>query len=166
MIIEYSGIQPTSDVMNLFDLGSPSLFEAGNGPGHCLVLTFPRIAIRPTALAVRSGPCSRTARLLSSCVFQGWDAKRQTWVVLDERRSVVELVPGAPTRVAHIDTDREFSKFRLLHTDRNMPWTAHFSLGAFDIHGKVRVLDETTTAPIEEADGFDGFDPWSVGDWE
>jgi hypothetical protein len=165
MAIGYSGRQPKSDPANMIDYRSPSLFESGNGPGQCIVIKFSRIFIRPTALAIRSGPLNRTTRHLTSYVFQGYNPITREWVMLDERHSLLEFLPGYPSRLSHIDTDSEFQTFRLLQTDTAVGLGTHFSINALELHGTIRVMDDHPE-PVGESVMTDEFDPWAMTEVE
>jgi hypothetical protein len=163
MTLQCAGRQPNSDPANILNARSPDIYESGNGAGQCLVITFHRIAVRPTALAIRSGPLNRTTRHLTSYVFQG-KMGNHDWVVLDERHSMLEYLPGYPSRISHIDTDMEFNQFRLLQSDHVVSLATHFSINALEIHGMVRVLQESPPEP--EVALSDEFEPWAVTDYE
>jgi hypothetical protein len=139
--IGYSGIQPKSDIANLLNCHTTDVYESGNGPGQCISITFRSIRVRPLAFAVRSGPLTLTRWPLTSYVLHGWDPLRRIWVVLYERRSVLEFPTWTASQIAYIDTNMEFSEFRLIETEQPRPGT-HFSIQAMEIHGNVREMDE------------------------
>jgi hypothetical protein len=62
------------------------------------------------------------------------DVRRPKSVVIDER---LAMSPFLMLRIVHIDTDAEFSKFRLTNTDKRFPITAHFASHACEIDGDV-----------------------------
>jgi hypothetical protein len=163
LTLQCAGRQPNSDPASILDAHSPDLYESGNGSGQCVVLNFHRIAIRPTALAIRSGPLNRTTRHLTSYVFQG-RMDGGDWTVLDERHSMLEYLPGYPSRLSHIDTNSEFNQFRLLQTDRSASPATHFSINALEIHGRIRM---TKPADLPEPAFVipDDFDPWGIPDY-
>jgi hypothetical protein len=134
--IAYSAIQPNSDPGNLLDYQSPQCFEAGNDRGHCILLTFRRIAIRPTGIAVRFGPPA--SRPPWAYLLEGWHAGHQQWVVITEH-GLCTRAPGS-FFVDAVDTELEFSRFRFTHLD-GTPMT-HFTLSGFEIHGRIRVVDQ------------------------
>jgi hypothetical protein len=163
--MEYAGRQPNSDPPNIVDVHSPALYEFGNEPWQCLVITFHRISIRPTALAIQSGPLTRKTRRLTSYVFQRFDTGRGGWVLLDERHSVLEFLPGYAFRLSHIDTNMVFSVFRLLQTDSAVAPGTHCSINALELHGTIRVREEAA-APVRGVAPPEEFDPWAVPDFE
>jgi hypothetical protein len=162
LLIEYRAIQPGSDPAFILDYRNPRAYQSGTGPGQCLVLTFRRIRIRPTAYAIKSGPLSRTTRHIASYVFQGWDAAAAEWVVLDERQNLLEYLTGFTARLSHLDTAMYFSKFRLLQTDQTPPPGTHFGVSALEIHGQIDVPSARQAEPDREAE----FDPWTFRDSE
>jgi hypothetical protein len=159
LLIEYSDMQPNSDPANLLDYQSPLCFEAGNGPGHCIVLTFRRIAIRPTALALGFGPPSPTCRPPSSYIFEGWHSAWQKWVILAERIGF-DGMRSADFSVDAIDTEFEFSKFRFTHTDGSP--ASHFGLSALEICGRIRVIEFQVPVFKSAKQADDGLNPWTI----
>jgi hypothetical protein len=162
ILVEFRGIQPGSDPAFLLNAPSDAAYESGDGPGQCLVFTFHRIRIRPTAYAIRTGPVNRTTRNLMSYVFQGWGPCG--WEIIDERQNLIVL-PGFAVRLAHVDTGKEFGKFRLLPTEQPAQGT-HFAIAGFEIHGAVRVIDgRVRDQPVAKAPDAE-FDPWAFRDAE
>jgi hypothetical protein len=137
--LQYSGIQPNSDIANILNYQTPNSYESGNLPGQCLTISFRRIRVRPAAFLFRCGPLTAASRHLTSYVLHGWEPSRRIWVVLAERRGFIES--GIGVGLVYIDTDLEFSEFRLLQTDQTVPGT-HFSIQAIEIHGRVRLMDK------------------------
>jgi hypothetical protein len=92
---------PSSNMINR-SLGSDIEIDS-NCAGHCIVLTFRRIAVPPTAFAILFGRISFTSRAPWPCVFESWHAGWQKWVVLAERTIPMEEL--STYRVVHIDTE-------------------------------------------------------------
>jgi hypothetical protein len=66
-------------------------------------------------------------------------------------------------RANSIDTGKEFSKLRFLHTDSNFPPMGHFALKGSEIHGNIRVLDEFPIPEIPCASyEHEEFDLWKI----
>jgi hypothetical protein len=144
--IAYAGIQPNSDPANILDPSNFSCYESESGIDQCVVITFHRIQVRPTALVLRSAPSSAQSmpRFLKAFVFQGWDDSRQRWVTLTENLSFCNWHPSSKPMAAscfcNVDTCMELSKFRILQTERNQNAATPFSLSALEIHGSVRLV--------------------------
>jgi hypothetical protein len=164
LLIEYRAIQPGSDAAAILDYKSQNMYETGVGPGQCLVLTFHRIAVRPTAYAIKSGPLTRTTRHISSYVVQGWDAAHSAWATINERQNLLEYLPGYTSRISYVDAGRAFSKFRLLQTDPTPAPGTHIAISAFEIHGTIvgPITEVERTCPAGEV----AFDPWAFSDAE
>jgi hypothetical protein len=165
-LISCRGIQPGSDPANILDSRTNAVYESGVGPGQCLMITFQRIQVRPTAYAIKTGPLNRTTRHLNAYVFQGWDRRRGDWVTIDERQSLLELLPGYTSRLSHVDTGGYFQKFRLLQTDPFPPPGTRFAICAFEIHGTIITPQEPRQMNDlpDESDVI--FDFWSLPETE
>jgi hypothetical protein len=163
--IEYRGLQPNSDPGFLLDHRTQQAYESGLGPGQCLVFTFHRIRLRPTAYAIKSGPLNRTTRHLTAYVLQGWDARRSRWDVIDERQMLLEYMPAYTAKLWHIDTSKDFQKFRLLQTDPAPPPGTHIAISAFEIHGSIAAVITNKTEQGGDARDCE-FDPWDFPDCE
>jgi hypothetical protein len=162
ILVEFRAIQLGSDPAFLLNGVSDAAYESGDGLGQCLVFTFHRIRIRPTAYAIRTGPVNRTTRNLMSYVFQGWGPRG--WEIIDERQNLI-MLPGFCASLAHVDTGKEFARFRLLPTEQPAQGT-HFAISGFEIHGTVRVVDSSIRKE-SVAEAEDGeFDPWAFRDAE
>jgi len=163
-LIEYKGIQPNSDPAAILDFGSQSAYESATGAGQCLVFTFRNVEVRPTAYAIKAGPLNRTTRHMNAHVFQGWNADTLRWETIDERQNLLDLMPGYTSRLLHVDTDKFYRKFRLLHTDAAPPPGTHFAISGFEIHGEIIPPPGPEPAEPSEDDwnilGPDGFNPW------
>jgi hypothetical protein len=167
LLIEYTGIQGTSDPANLLNHNSPELFEGGNGCGHSIVITFHRLKVRPTGFVICFIPPALASRPPGAYIFEGWDAMKQKWVLLDERQRIGERPMKPFCRVNSIDTEKEFSKFRFVHTDTQFPPMSHFALKALEIHGSIRVIHECPVPEIQFGICEDQeFDPWKIDDME
>jgi hypothetical protein len=162
LLLEFRAVQPGSDPAFLLDAASDAAYESGDGPGQCLVFTFHRIRIRPTAYAIRTGQVNRTTRNLMSYVFQGLGPRG--WETIDERQNLVVL-PGFSVRLAHVDTGKEFARFRLVPTEQPLQGT-HFAISGFEIHGAVRVVESVNGAKITVEAEDEGFNPWAFRDAE
>lgn len=164
--IEYRGLQPNSDPGFLLDGRSQHVYESGPGPGQCLVFTFHRIHVRPTAYAIKSGPLNRTTRHLTAYVLQGWDPRLGRWDVIDERQMLLEYMPAYTAKLWHIDTSKAFQRFRLLQTDPAPPAGTHFAISAFEIHGSITAVLTRKSEIGGDAPGDIEFDPWALTDFE
>jgi hypothetical protein len=152
LTVEYSSRAPGSDPSAIFDAASSDVFESGAGPNACLAVTFHRIRVRPSALAVQSGRWTGKNAPVWCFVFQGWDPRARKWVVLNERRN--EFRPWINAKGYVIDTEFAFRKFRFLYTGAVSIGVSCFSLRAFEIHG--------TVFPDEKEAGWRGA---SAGPW-
>jgi hypothetical protein len=165
-LISYRGIHPGSDPANILDSRTTTVYESGIGPGQCLVITFHRIWVRPTAYAIKTGPLNRTTRHLNAYVFQAWDKRRGDWVTIDERQSLLELLPGYTSRLSHVDTAVYFQKFRLLQTYPLPPPGTRFAICAFEIHGAIIIQQEPKQMNDDAGERDSVFDPWSFPEIE
>lgn len=62
--------------------------------------------------------------------------------------------------VVYVDTEREFARFRITHTDPGVPRTAHIGLVGLEIHGRV-AADQEESQPVQCGPDAE-FDPWSI----
>jgi hypothetical protein len=151
----------------LLDFNSPDVFAFASGPAHAIVVSFLRIRVRPTALALAGVPPDRTSCFPSAYVFEGWNERRRKWVVLFERSQCSD---DGPNRLCHfdpIDTDLEFSMFRLSTTSVRIPQGVHLTIAALEIHGHVRVIDAGRQGSGEcDVMSQAEFDPWKIPDFE
>jgi hypothetical protein len=162
VLLEYSSVQPTSDIANLLNCCSPESYESRSGSGHCLMFTFHRIRVRPTAYALRYGDKRGAMRLMTSLIFQGWDADRRQWIVLDERHMDLER----PSRIVigNVDTAKVFQRFRIIDTTSEYIGPQWLVINAFEIHGTVIA---PKNGDWETGDSGDvEFDPWMVAERE
>jgi hypothetical protein len=161
MLLQCSGAQPQSDLASLLSPSSPDVFDAANGPYHCISITFHRIRIRPTALVLLSAAPMRLRRQLSGFVVHGFDWRRNRWIVIAEYR---DWMPVGSLRVVQIDTAKAFSKFTITSTDSSLNLGTHFALAALEIHGSVIEIDKK----VQECEtrDCDEFDPWMVNEAE
>jgi hypothetical protein len=162
ILLEYSSMQPTSDVAHLLNCQTPECYETGSGAGHSLTFTFHQIRVRPTAYVFRYGDKTSTQRLITSLIFQGWDSGRQQWTVLDERHMDLE----SPSRivVGSVDTAKDFHKFRIIDTSSGYFGARWLAINAFEIHGAVIAPGEEQLATGDDGDGE--FDPWKFAECE
>jgi hypothetical protein len=162
VLLEYSSMQPTSDVAHLLNCQTPESYETGSGAGHSLSFTFHRIRVRPTAYALRYGQTGVTQRIMTSLIFQGWDADRRQWTVLDER--YMDLENPSRIVVGTVDTAKEFQKFRIIDTSSNYIGMRWLAINAFEIHGTVRAPKDEQLSTAD--DGDVEFDPWKFAECE
>jgi hypothetical protein len=139
LLLEYSSIAPTSDPSHLLDATTSDCFLSGATGSDCVVFSFQRVSIRPTAVIVKCGRWTRMNPPHWSFVFQGWDLQRMEWVTLNERCQ--ELRPCVNWRGLTIDTECWFRKFRFLYTGMIVPGVPSFSIEALEIHGNVQNQD-------------------------
>jgi hypothetical protein len=163
IFLEYSSIAANSDPINILNPINDTCFNSGWTGHDCLVFTFQRIAILPTAFVISCGPWVKRSSPYWSFVFQGWNDRRHTWITLEERNH--ELRPYGRWKGFMIDIDRTFRKFRFLYTGTVMTGIPSFSISAFEIHGTVFPDDkEVVLETVEEfSDGVE-FSPWAIQD--
>jgi hypothetical protein len=163
--IECSEIQPNSDPTNIFSFDSPEILELGDGPGHCIVITFRRIAVRPSLLLLSFPKPDQITRPPKCYVFEGWNIRRKKWIILTERSEFSGCRFGVMLCVDRIDTEMEYSKFRLRHTDTNFSRTRHIGINGIEIHGHVNVIEPEISQCQEIGAAVKDFDPWAIHDW-
>jgi hypothetical protein len=138
----------------------PNDFRSGSSAFECLVFTFRRVSVRPTAYAFRTDGWALPMNPGWGYVFQGL-APNGRWVTLDER--VGEPRFGSRTTVNTVDTALAFRKFRLFTATVPVPGVPSMIISAFDIHGTVfldAALDVGGSITCAE------FDPWLIRECE
>jgi hypothetical protein len=137
LLVLYSSIAHGSDPCSLLDPTTNDCFASGSTGCDCVVFSFQRVSIRPTALVVKCGPWTRMNPPQWSFVLQGLDPQRRAWMTLTERCQ--ELRPWLRWRAFMIDTDRWLRQFRFLYTGVVVLGVPSFSIEAFEIHGDVQL---------------------------
>jgi hypothetical protein len=163
VLVQYSSIEPNSDVSSILNAATDDCFNSGSNVVDCLVFTFARVSVRPSAYMIRSGPWTRKHPAQWSFVFQGWDEAQSEWVTLNERCH--ELRPCMRWRGYLVDVDQAFRQFRFLYTGVVVPGVPSFSIAAFEIHGAVfpdRDDSSFAVPPEEVGETPDEFDPWQI----
>jgi hypothetical protein len=166
LLIQYTALQPNSDPICLFGGQPDAQFELGNGPAQCIVITFKRARICPTALVVDVQRGTQQSRPPTSYVFEGWDTRSDRWTVLTERQTCCGGRPTAYCRLDFIDTEMEFTMFRLTPTGTALPSWAHWSITALEIHGRVRSTNNWVPQTVANVPKGDKFEAWTIDDTE
>jgi hypothetical protein len=163
--VEASAVAAAADASVLFDRRRYAAFDFSAGATACLVLTLPRVRVRPTLLAQRWPPRPQRGVAPASFVFEGWDERAGRWVPLVEKQLPVGPPCDLQSYLHHaetIDTEMEFSRFRFVATDR-LPPPVHFVLGSIEIHGSVRVSEDSAADCAGSHEWLESeFDPWAI----
>jgi hypothetical protein len=132
------------------------------------MVCFLRIAVRPIAIIIKSGPWNRKNAPHWSFAFQGRNGHNERWVTLTERND--ELRPCSHWKGYVLDAPKAFTEFRLLYTGRVVPGVPNFSISGLEIHGAVFPQqceeEEPTEQHICPQENLEEFDPWSISECE
>jgi hypothetical protein len=137
LLVQYSSMAPGSDPSHLLNAATGDCFISGSSGNDCVVLSFQRVSVRPTAIVVKCGRWTRMNPPHWSFIFQGWDPRGRSWFTLSERRH--EWRPCVKWRGFTIDTECWFRQFRFLYTGEIVTGVPSFSIEAFEIHGDVEL---------------------------